>query len=236
MTAHWCKIWSKSAILCKLPISPDFSRFLPITVRTAISAGYFANSAALAPPNFRVRLYPTQAPGTFTIESSDCVNTAIQMVPAVMVVQQSGRWCSSPRVAACQVAPKACSWGARRQEKGNKATSIDGGGERSHRSLSPSANRPAQLAGPTHPPQARRPHPHCPPSRRDVPRAVAAPSPALLVSKLAAVDSVTTWVLRLSRDGHIGFLLGLCEHAPRARAQVGCAASVPTRTEAGYVA
>ena len=54
------------------------SRFLPITVRTAISAGYFANSAALAPPNFRVRLYPTQAPGTFTIESSDCVNTAIQ--------------------------------------------------------------------------------------------------------------------------------------------------------------
>ena len=105
-------------------------------------------------------------------------------------------------------APKACSRGARRQEKG-----MDGGGERSHRSLSPSANRPAQLAGPTHPPQTRRPHPHCPPTRRDVPRAVAAPSPALLVSKLAAVDSVTTWVLRLSRDGHIGFLLGLCVRA-----------------------
>ena len=102
------------------------------------------------------------------------------------------------------LAPKACSRGARRQEKG-----IDGGGERSHRSLSPSANRPAQLAGPTHPPQTRRPHPHCPPTRRDVPRAVAAPSPALLVSKLAAVDSVTTWVLRLRRDGHIGSLPGL---------------------------
>ena len=96
-------------------------------------------------------------------------------------------------------APKACSRGARRQEKG-----IDGGGERSHRSLSPSANRLAQLAGPTHPPQTRRSHPHCPPTRREVPRAVAAPSPALLVSKSTAVDSVTTWVLRLSRDGHIG--------------------------------
>ena len=81
--------------------------------------------------------------------------------------------------------------------------------ERSHRSLSPSANRPAQLAGLTHPPQARRPHPHCPPSRRDVPRAVAAPSPAFSVSQVAAVDSVATWVLRLSRDGHIGSLLGL---------------------------
>ena len=96
-------------------------------------------------------------------------------------------------------------------------------GERSHRSLSPSANRPAQLAGPTHPPQTRRPHPHCPPTRRDVPRAVAAPSPASSVSKLAAVDSVTTWVLRLSRDGHIGslecnldLLLGLCASASRA--------------------
>ena len=95
-------------------------------------------------------------------------------------------------------APKACSRGARRREKG-----IDGGGERSHRSLSPSANRPAQLAGATHPPQTHRPHPHCPPARRDVPRAVAAPSPALLVSKSTAVDSVTTWVLRLRRDGHI---------------------------------
>eukprot|EP01043_Picozoa_sp_COSAG02_P026854 COSAG02_NODE_1558_length_11928_cov_4.044974_16_plen_202_part_00 len=87
----------------------------------------------------------------------------------------------------------------RLQEKG-----IDGGGERSHRSLSPSANRHAQLAGPTHPPQTRRSHPHCPPARREVPRAVAAPSPALLVSKSTAVDSVTTWVLRLRRDGHIG--------------------------------
>ena len=103
-------------------------------------------------------------------------------------------------------APKACSRGARRQEKG-----IEGGGERSHRSLSPSANRPAQLAGPTHPPQTRRPHPHCPPARRDVPRAVAAPSPAVSVSKSTAVDSVTTWVLRLSRDGHIGSSpAGLC--------------------------
>ena len=109
-------------------------------------------------------------------------------------------------------APKACSRGARRQEKG-----IVGGGERSHRSLSPSANRPAQLVGPTHPPQTRRSHPHCPPGRRDVPRAVAAPSPALFVSKSIAVDSVTTWVLRLSRDGHIGFLLGLCARARRAR-------------------
>ena len=98
-------------------------------------------------------------------------------------------------------APKACSRGARRQEKG-----IEGGGDQSHRSLSPSANRLAQLAGPTHPPQTRRPHSHCPPARRDVPRAVAAPSPALLVSKSTAVDSVATWVLRLSRDGHIGFL------------------------------
>ena len=77
-----------------------------------------------------------------------------------------------------------------------------------HRSLSPSANRPAQLAGPTHPPQTRRPHPHCPPARRDVPRAVAAPSPAVSVSKSTAVDSVTTWVLRLRRDGHIGFEFG----------------------------
>ena len=32
-------------------------------------------------------------------------------------------------------------------------------------------------------------------------------TPALLVSKSTAVDSVTTWVLRLSRDGHIGSLL-----------------------------
>ena len=97
-----------------------------------------------------------------------------------------------------RAAPKACSRGARRQEKG-----MDGGGERSHRSLSPSANRPAQLVGPTHPPQIRRPHPHCPPARRDVTRAVAAPSPAVSVSKSTAVDSVTTWVLRLSRDGHV---------------------------------
>ena len=96
--------------------------------------------------------------------------------------------------------------GARRREKG-----IEGGGDQSHRSLSPSANRPAQLAGPTHPPQTRRPHPHCPQTRRDVPRAVAAPSPALLVSKSTAVDSVTTWVLRLRRDGHIGSSLGLCD-------------------------
>eukprot|EP01043_Picozoa_sp_COSAG02_P010019 COSAG02_NODE_346_length_24113_cov_13.213001_9_plen_213_part_00 len=96
-------------------------------------------------------------------------------------------------------APKACSRGARRQEKG-----IDGGGERSHQSLSPGANRPTQLAGPMHPPQTRRPHPHCPPARRDAPRAVAAPSPAVSVSKSTAVDSATTWVLRLSRDGHIG--------------------------------
>ena len=87
---------------------------------------------------------------------------------------------------------------------------IDGGGERSHRSLSPSANRLAQLAGPTHPPQTRRSHPHCPTARREVPRAVAAPSPALLVSKSTAVDSVTTWVLRLRRDGHIGSRVGLC--------------------------
>ena len=101
--------------------------------------------------------------------------------------------------------PAALSRGARRQEKG-----IEGGGDQSHRSLSPSANCPAQLGEPTHPPQARRPHPHCAPTRRDVPRAVAAPSPALLVSKSTAVDSVTTWVLRLSRDGHIGSLLGLC--------------------------
>ena len=101
-------------------------------------------------------------------------------------------------------APKACSRGARRREKG-----IEGGGDQSHRSLSPSANRPAQLAGPTHPPQTRRPHPHCPPTHRDVPRAVAAPSPALHVSKSTAVDSVTTWVLRLSRDGHNHRVLNL---------------------------
>ena len=96
-------------------------------------------------------------------------------------------------------APKACSRGARRQEKG-----IEGGGESAHRSLSPSASRPAQLVGATHPPQTRRPHPHCPPTRRGVPRGVAAPSPAVSVSKSTAVDSVATWVLRLSRDGHIG--------------------------------
>jgi hypothetical protein len=42
-----------------------------------------------------------------------------------------------------------------------------------------------------------------PQARRDVPRAVAAPSLALLVSKSTTVDSVTTWALRLSRDGHI---------------------------------
>jgi len=75
-------------------------------------------------------------------------------------------------------APKACSRGARRQEKG-----IEGGGESAHRSLSPSANRPAQLVGATHPPQNRRPHTHCPPTRRGVPRGVAAPSPAFFVSK-----------------------------------------------------
>ena len=94
--------------------------------------------------------------------------------------------------------------GVARQGKG-----IEGGGERSHRSRSPSANCPAHLAGPTHPPQNRRPHARCPPTRRGVPRAVAAPSPAFSVSKLAAVDSVTTWVLRLRRDGHIGFTPGL---------------------------
>ena len=66
----------------------------------------------------------------------------------------------------------------RRQEKG-----IEGGGESAHRSLSPSANRPAQLVGATHPPQNRRLHPHCPPTRRGVPRGVAAPSPAFFVSK-----------------------------------------------------
>ena len=91
--------------------------------------------------------------------------------------------------------------GARRQAKG-----IAGGGDQSHRSLRPSANRHAPMAGATHPPQTRRPQPHCPPPRREVPRAVAAPSPALLVPKSTAVDSVTTWVLRLRRDGHIGFL------------------------------
>eukprot|EP01043_Picozoa_sp_COSAG02_P031600 COSAG02_NODE_2070_length_9937_cov_21.671885_1_plen_155_part_10 len=85
-----------------------------------------------------------------------------------------------------------------------KEKGIDGGGERPHRSLSPSAGRPTQLAGPMHPPQTRRPHPHCPPARQDAPRAVAAPSPAVWVSKSTAVDSVTTWVLRLSWDGHIG--------------------------------
>ena len=76
--------------------------------------------------------------------------------------------------------------------------------------------------GPTHPPQTRRPHPHCPPARRDVPRAVAAPSPAVSVSKSTAVDSVTTWVLHPRRDGHIGSSPGLCVRArahTRARAR-----------------
>ena len=54
-------------------------------------------------------------------------------------------------------------------------------------------------------------------AHRDVPRAVAAPSPAVSVSKSTAVDSVTTWVLHLSRDGHIGSSAGLCArtHARR---------------------
>ena len=42
-----------------------------------------------------MRLYPTQAPGTFIIESSDCITIAIQMVPAVMVtvtVTVQSRW------------------------------------------------------------------------------------------------------------------------------------------------
>eukprot|EP01044_Picomonas_judraskeda_P013098 COSAG03_NODE_1946_length_3315_cov_12.061878_5_plen_163_part_00 len=91
-----------------------------------------------------------------------------------------------------------------------------------HRSLRPSGNRPAQSAGSTHPPQTRRPHARCSPARRGVPRAVAAPSPAFLVSKSTAVDPVTTWVLRPGRDTHIGSLPGLWvmrrRRATRARA------------------
>jgi hypothetical protein len=44
-----------------------------------------------------------------------------------------------------------------------------------------------------------------------VPTLRASPSPAVSVSKSTAVDSVATWVLRLSRDGHIVSSLGLCE-------------------------
>ena len=68
--------------------------------------------------------------------------------------------------------------GARRRGKGT-----EGGGEQAHRSLRPSADRPAQSAGSTHPPQTHRPDARCLPARRGVPRAVAAPSPAFLVSK-----------------------------------------------------
>ncbi len=89
---------------------------------------------------------------------------------------------------------------------------------------SPSANRPAQLAGPMHPPQTRRPHPHRPPAHRDVPRADAAPSPAVSVSKSTAVDYVTSWVLRLSRDGHIGSSLHACMAARGLCARGGRAA------------
>eukprot|EP01043_Picozoa_sp_COSAG02_P022223 COSAG02_NODE_1149_length_14210_cov_40.850542_10_plen_510_part_00 len=47
----------------------------------------------------------------------------------------------------------------------------------------------------------------------------AASSPSLLVSKSTAVDSVTTWVLRLRRDGHIG---SSCTGSVRAPPRGGC--------------
>ena len=57
------------------------------------------------------------------------------------------------------------------------------------------------------------------------PRAVAAPSPAFLVSKSTAVDPVTTWVLHPGRDRHIGSLPGLC--GPRRGRAATAASSMP---------
>ena len=64
-----------------------------------------------------------------------------------------------------------------------------------------------------------------------VSRAVAAPSPALLVSKSTAVDPVTTWVLHPRRDRHIGASItgSRCD----ARCRAGASSVVRAQSQSG---
>jgi hypothetical protein len=101
-------------------------------------------------------------------------------------------------------------------------TSIDGGGEQAHRPLKQRGSPPLESRGSKHPPQARRPQPLRPPSRRAGPRAVAAPSPAFSSRKVIK-SLISTWVHACIRRPDRCALHRMLAVAPARGGSVRCA-------------
>ncbi len=86
---------------------------------------------------------------------------------------------------ACRPCDRSAAASASSRHAGRHEISIDGGGEKAHRSLEQRGSPPVDSRGSKHPPRTRRPHPLHPPFRRAGPRAVAAPSPAFSSRKVS---------------------------------------------------
>ena len=116
---------------------------------------------------------------------------------------------------ACRPCDRSAAASASSRRAGRHETSIDGGGEQAHRSLKQRGSPPLESRGSKHPPQARRPQPLRPPSRRAGPRAVAAPSPAFSSRKVSQFSN---------------FNLGTCMRRPD-RCCMCCNPRAPTTQE-----